>query len=126
MDHRILIVDDEPSILFAMTDYLERLGYKVDAAQGTTEALMLLAAGSYALVIADLRLTAAHRTDGLDLLAHVRARAPWVRTILLTAYDTIEAEQEARRLGVDALLGKSLDLSEVTKVVERLTLQPAF
>jgi DNA-binding NtrC family response regulator len=122
MRHRILVVDDEPSILFAMTEYLERVGgHKVDSAQGTTEAFMLLAAAPYRLVIADLRLTAGHQSNGLDLLAHVRARCPETRTILLTAYGAIEAEREAHRLGVDALLSKSLDLSEIAEIVSRLT-----
>lgn len=121
MRHRVLVVDDEPSILFAMKEYLERVGYGVDCAHGTAEALMLLAADRYALVIADLRLTATRQTDGLDLLAHVRSRAPETRTILLTAFDGIDTELEARRIGVDALLSKSHDLSEVAVVVDRLT-----
>jgi DNA-binding NtrC family response regulator len=125
MEHRILVVDDEPSILFAMTDYLERIGHKVDSAHGATEALILLAATRYAVVIADLRLSATQQSDGLDLLAHVRSRFPTARTILLTAYDGPETQQEALRLGVDALLSKSLDLSDVAAIVQRLTLQAA-
>jgi DNA-binding NtrC family response regulator len=125
MEHRILVVDDEPSILFAMTDYLERIGHKVDSAQGTTEALILLAATRYAVVIADLRLSPTQQSDGLDLLAHVRSTFPAARTILLTAYDSPETQREALRLGVDALLSKSLDLSDVAAIVQRLTLQAA-
>ena len=118
--HKVLVVDDEASILFAMTEYLARVGYEVDSAHGTTEALMLLAATPYSVVISDLRLTATHQSDGLDLLAHVRARSPRTRTILLTAYGATETEQEAQRLGVDALLSKSQDLSEIAAVVDRL------
>jgi CheY-like chemotaxis protein len=125
MEHRILVVDDEPSILFAMTDYLERIGHKVDSAHGTTEALILLAATRYAVVIADLRLSATQQSDGLDLLAHVRSTFPTARTILLTAYDGPETQQEVLRLGVDALLSKSLDLSDVAAIVQQLTLQAA-
>ncbi len=120
MRHRVLVVDDEPSILFAMTEYLTRMGHQVDSAQGTAEAFMLLAAAPYSLVITDLRLSACHQSDGLDLLAHVRARSPRTRTILLTAYGVGDTEQEAQRLGVDALLSKGQDLAEIAAVVDRL------
>jgi DNA-binding NtrC family response regulator len=125
MGHRILIVDDQPSILFSMKDYLEQVGHTVDCAQSTAEALMLLAASRYSLVIADLRLTASHQSDGLDLLVHVRMRSPETRTILLTAYGAMETEREARRIGVDAQLSKSQDLAEIAETVGRLAPPPS-
>lgn len=120
MGHRILIVDDQPSILFSMKDYLEQMGHAVDCARSTVEARLLLDAFPYSLVIADLRLTAAHPSDGLELLGHVRTSSPGTRTILLTAYGTLETERQARTLGVDAQLSKSLDLAEIAEVVGRL------
>jgi CheY-like chemotaxis protein len=41
MRHRILIVDDQPSILFSMKEDLEQVGHSVACAHGTTEAFML-------------------------------------------------------------------------------------
>jgi two-component system, NtrC family, response regulator PilR len=124
MAHRILVVDDQPSILFSMKDYLERVGHAVDCACSVAEARLLLEAFPYSLVIADLRLTAAHPGDGLELLGHVKASSPEIRTILLTAYGTLETERQARRIGVDAQLNKSLDLAEIAEVVGRLPARP--
>jgi CheY-like chemotaxis protein len=45
MRHRVLIVDDQPSILIAMKDYLEGIGHSVDCAQGAEEAFLPLGAG---------------------------------------------------------------------------------
>jgi DNA-binding NtrC family response regulator len=120
MGLRILVVDDQPSILFSMKDYLEQVGHTVDCARSAAEALGLLAASPYSVVIADLRLTASHPSAGLDLLVHVRVRSPQTRTILLTAYGTLDTEREARTIGIDAQLSKSLDLSEIADVVGRL------
>src|SRR5262245_59675093 len=120
MRHRILLVDDQPSILFSMKDYLERAGHAVDCAGSAAEALMLLAASAYSLVIADLRLSAGHECGGLDMLVHVRLRSPATRTILLTAYGTPETERDAESIGVDAQLSKTLDLAEIAAVVRRL------
>jgi DNA-binding NtrC family response regulator len=125
MAHRILVVDDQPSIRFSMKDYLERVGHAVDCAQSVDEAHLLLAAFPYSLVIADLRLAASDPSAGLKLLGQVRAHSPEVRTILLTAYGTLETERQARTIGVDAQLSKSLDLAEIAEVVGRLPTRPS-
>jgi DNA-binding response OmpR family regulator len=118
--HRILIIDDEEPILFAMREYFEVLGYRVDCAQEAEEAEALLAHVRYDAVIADLRLTGIYRTEGLGIIASVRERCPWARTVLLTAYGSSEIEDEARRLGVDSFLHKPKPLTEVAEVVAGL------
>lgn len=121
---RILVVDDEESICLAMKDYLEHRGHHAECAGTLAEAEAFLAAGTFAVVIADLRLTAAEPSGGLRVLKRVRETSPGTRTVLLTAYGSPEAEAEARRLGVDALLAKAEGLHEVASVVQGL-LAPA-
>jgi DNA-binding response OmpR family regulator len=117
---RILVVDDEESICLAMKDYLEHRGYVVDLASRLPEAEALLAPGRYAVVIAELRHSASEPAGGLRLLRRVRESSPDTRTVLLTAYGSPEAEAEARRMGVDALLAKAEGLREVASVVRGL------
>ena len=95
---RILVVDDQESICLAMKDYLEHRGHHVDCASQLLEAEALLSAGRYAVVIADLRLSASEPAGGLRLLRRVRESSPRTRTVLLTAYGSPQAEAEARRL----------------------------
>ena len=121
---RILVVDDEESICLAMKEYLEHRGYDVDCAGALADAEALLGGGRYAMVIADLRLSPSDQGGGLRLLRRVRETSPHTRTVLLTAYGSPEAEAEARRLGVDALLAKAEGLQEVESVVRGL-LAPA-
>jgi two-component system response regulator (stage 0 sporulation protein F) len=116
----ILIVDDEETILFAMREYFTTFGYGVDCARELEEAKALLAQTSYAVVIADLRLTGSHGTEGLELVEYVRQRQPLTRVILLTAYGSPEIEREARQRGVDAFLQKRMSLPEVAQVVAEL------
>ena len=117
---RILVVDDEESICLAMKEYLEHGGFVVDSAHELREAEALLAPGRYAVVIADLRLSAREAAGGLRLLRRVRESCPGTRTVLLTAYGSPEAEAEAKRMGVDALLAKAAGLREVAGVVRGL------
>jgi ActR/RegA family two-component response regulator len=117
---RILIVDDEESILFAMGDYFTVRGYTVDCARDRDEALALLAARAYGVVIVDLRLSMTRDDEGLDVIGHVHDHHPPTRTILLTAYWSPAIELEARRRGLDEVLLKPQPLGEIARVVERL------
>jgi DNA-binding NtrC family response regulator len=116
----ILLVDDEESILFAMREYFTVLGYQVDCTCELAEAQALLAQTSYAVVIADLRLTGSAGTEGLALLDDIRQLCPATRGIILTAYGSTEIEQEARRRGAEAFLHKRMSLSEIAQMVFKL------
>ena len=118
--NRILIVDDEEPILFAMREYFSTKGYEVDCARETQEAEALLGEHDYALAILDLRLTGTHGAEGLDVIELVRAQSPQTRIILLTAYGSREIEAEARRRGADAFLHKPKPLSEVARIASGL------
>lgn len=120
MNRRLLVVDDEENILFAMSRYFLAKGYEVDSAREAEEALALLANAPYGAVIADLRLTGVHGAEGLEVISYVREHCPWTRTILLTAYGSPELEVEARSRGADAVLRKPQSLANVAQVLTGL------
>lgn len=121
---RLLIVDDEESILFAMSDYFAQLGWSVDCASDRAEAERLLADPAYAAIIADLRLKSTDPHDGVDLVRRVRARAPASPVLVLTAYRTPEIEAELRGIGVEVLLSKPQPLAVVAREIQRLLAHP--
>jgi len=120
MPHRILFIDDQEVILFAMREYFTTLGYEVDCASELEEAEILIGQHAYALVVADLRLTGSSGTEGLEIVKTVRAYRPDTRVIMLTAYGSPEIEAEARRRGVDAFLHKPKPLAEVAQLASQL------
>src|SRR5512143_4317218 len=65
---RLLVVDDEAAIRFALTEYFRESGWLVDAAAEREGAEALLACTEYAVVIADLRLTGIYGMEGLDII----------------------------------------------------------
>jgi DNA-binding NtrC family response regulator len=117
MSERILLVDDEQAILFAMRDYFTAYGYEVDCSREVEEAEALLANIHYDVVIADLRLTGLNGTEGLRILEYIRERCPWTSVIILTAYGFPEIESEAVKRGVDAFLRKPKPLPQIAQVV---------
>jgi DNA-binding response OmpR family regulator len=117
MTKRILIVDDERTILFAIRSYFNRFGYEVDCARELEEAEALLAHRRYDIVIADLRLTGSSGREGLDVIRFLRERSPQSPIVLLTAYGSPEIELEAAELGANAFLQKPKPLSELADIV---------
>jgi len=110
---RILVVDDEATILFAMKEYFSDGGFAVDCASEREEAEALIANVLYAAVIADLRLLGSESGDGLDVVLAARERSADTRIVLLSAYTTPEIETRARRHGADLVLRKPRPLQEI-------------
>ena len=120
----LLVVDDEESICFSMSEYFSQHGFKVDTAREVEEAEGLIKATEYKVIIQDLRLGLARRHDGLEIIRLVHKRNPETRIVVLTSYGSPEAEEEARRAGADAFLRKPKPLSQVAQVVQGLIESP--
>ncbi len=94
---RVLLVDDEPLLLRALARMLRNAPLRVVSANTAEEALELLEAMSYAVVVSDLSLPG---MDGLELLGLVRERWPAAGRLLLTGHGP-----ELERIGVPARHG---------------------
>ncbi len=122
---RLLVVDDEESICFSMSEYFSLHGYKVDTAREYEQAEKLVESTDYQVIIQDLRLSTRRNPDGLDIIKLAHRNHPQTRIIVLTAYGSAEIEDEARRCGADAFLRKPKPLSQVAQVVQGLIESPA-
>ena len=115
--NRILVVDDEKSITFALRQYFLQAGYSVDCALTCEEALSLLAANEYSVAIIDIELRGSgNGSDGLNLAAFIRSHAPLTPVIILTALETTESQNRAEAAGVQSYLCKPARLSHVADV----------
>ena len=117
---RILVVDDEEFIRFALSEYFSVLGYQVDVAGEWEEAEALLSARRYCLVISDLRLSGFGGTEGLEIVRSIHQRWPDTRVMLLTGYGSGEVRAEAMRRGVDAFLEKPMALPEIARIADAM------
>ncbi len=117
MPSHLLIVDDDPSVRASLADALQSPGLGVSTAKDGEEALALLGESPVHLVLTDLRMPG---IDGVELLRRIRARAPAVDVILMTAHDDMPNVVEAMREGAREFLVKPLDLRELRSLVERV------
>ena len=120
----LLVVDDEESICFSMSEYFSQHGFKVDTAREMEEAEGLIRVTDYEVIIQDLRLGLARHPDGIEIIKLVHKRNPDTRIVVLTSYGSAEVEEEARRAGADAFLRKPKPLSQVAQVVQGLIESP--
>lgn len=114
---RMLVVDDEAVITFAMHRYFTQQGFDVHCAAECEEALALLDYNHYDIIVADLRLTGSNSEEGLEVIRQARERSSDVAIVLLTAYGTAGLDHKARQAGADLLLQKPKPLPELAQTV---------
>ncbi len=109
---RILIVDDEPSILFTLCAGLKKLGndYEIVTARNGQEALARIEAAPFDLIITDLKMPG---IGGIELTEAVRAAGVDTVVIWVSAYGGREVEAKAKELEVHRYLSKPLNLEEL-------------
>lgn len=112
----VLIVDDDLSLLKALSDELGRRGYQVLSASGFATAQAQLGRGPIDVLLTDLRLGG---RDGLELIRHVASTSPSTRTILMSAYATVRDYKAARGLGALDVLAKPFTPEELEAVMRR-------
>lgn len=115
--HRLLIVDDEPSIRAALTGVLEDEGFEVESAEGGEACLERLEQAPFECVLLDVWMPG---LDGMEVLARVQeipdAGRPAV--VMISGHGTIETAIKATRLGAFDFIEKPLTIDKVTHVVK--------
>jgi DNA-binding NtrC family response regulator len=117
---RVLVVDDEPPIVFALREYFTLFGYLVDTAADLGFAKTCLAQQKYSVVIADYRLSGTTSQEGLELVTFVKMQHPDTKVVMLTAYGSPHVVHSACAQGVDAFFNKPMRLADLATVLTRL------
>src|SRR4051812_3735718 len=94
---RVLVVDDEETVMVTIQGILELDGYSVTTTSTAERALELVRNQPFELVLTDLRLE--NGTDGLDILRALRESAPDAVGIMLTGYASLDSAVSALREG---------------------------
>lgn len=112
---KILVVDDDPSLLKVVTLRLKSEGYDTQAAQDSKTALALAGETCFDLALIDLKLG---QESGIDLLEELKKRVPDLTAIILTAYGTIDSVVTAMQKGAQNYLTKPVAAKELIAQVE--------
>jgi DNA-binding NtrC family response regulator len=114
--NRILVVDDEEGIRFALRDFLEASGFAVDEAASCAEAEKAFRATPPDAALLDFRLP-----DGnsIDLIPKLKALDPIVPLIVLTAHASIDLAVRAIQQGAEQFLTKPVELPSLLVILQR-------
>jgi len=116
---RVLVVDDDVSILFLMTKSLERHGYEVQGAADGLEGMEILRnSPPFSVLLTDLMMPG---LDGLELIQFARDLDPYIEIIVITAAASIESAISAMRDGkaYDYLLKPLDSMNQLPVIIDR-------
>jgi DNA-binding response OmpR family regulator len=115
MSKRILVVDDEPSMLDFMETVLEDAGYEVFLADGADRALDIFSHQEISIVFLDLRLFG---VNGMELCRQMRHNKPITILYAMTGWSGLFDIEECREAGFDDYFSKPLRIEVVIKAIE--------
>lgn len=121
---RILVVDDESAILRTFRYCLEDSGYFVQTANSAAQADIFLQRQVFDVCLLDLRLG---DDNGLDVLQVMRAQAPWMRVVIVTAHSAIDTAVDAIQAGAVDYLVKPCNPEQLrTAVAKQMELRQSL
>lgn len=116
---RVLVVDDEPQVVWVLQFSLESEGYETFTAKNGIEALDQVAAHHPALMVLDVMMP---QMDGWTVLERLlelpREQRP--RVVMVTALASLRDQAKAAELGADAYVPKPFNVDELLEVLHGL------
>jgi DNA-binding NarL/FixJ family response regulator len=119
MAKQLLVVDDDPSLLLAVSETLRAENYDVVTARRGAEAMVRIAEALPDLIISDIRMPG---MDGYALVRNLRAspRTRLIPIVFLTAKDETADRIAGFRGGVDAYITKPFETDELVAVIKSI------
>jgi len=118
---RVLVIEDDPTVGTFVKRGLEEQRWQVDLVASGDEGQRLAEAGSYDVIVLDMRLPG---KSGMEVLRDLRGRGFEKPVLVLTAQDAVDAKVDALRAGADDYVTKPFALEELLARVEALARRP--
>ncbi len=113
---RVLLIDDEQSMIETLSVLLKREGFEVIAALSGQEGIDKFDEVGPDLVLTDIRMP---RIDGVDVLEAVRLRDPATPVVLMTAQASLQSAIQAVNLGATHYVQKPFSNDELLAILKR-------
>ncbi len=120
MTRRILIVDDEPTILLTLSYALRSDDVEVITASRLEPAEEALSRYRFDLVIVDIRMSGVLGVEGLELLSYIKRQWPDTEVIIMTAYGSDEMKRDAYERGAKHYYNKPIDIDDLFQRIREM------
>jgi two-component system CheB/CheR fusion protein len=116
---RVLLVDDNEALLFAIKRLSLSADISVETAGSLESALELIATEQFDVVISDLNMTGVATHEGYEIIKAAKLKNRKLRAFIWTAYDEDELLREnAAAIGVEGLLTKPITFPDLLSAIE--------
>ena len=105
---KIMVVDDDPAMLFTVTEILEDAGYDAYGVSDGYQAIELATKETFALVFMDIRLPG---IDGVEAYRQIKSVSPGMPVIMMTGFTVESLISQALEEGAYTVLYKPLDIT---------------
>lgn len=113
----ILVVDDDAQMRTALTEAIQRLGYRAVVCGAAEDALTRLDASRFALVVTDMKMP---RMDGLSFLRAARRKAGTLPFLVITGFGTVENAVECMKEGAVDYLMKPFSYDALKRTIDSI------
>lgn len=111
---KILVIDDEKSILDLLSVVFKKEGYIVETSLSAKTALELIDNEEFDLILTDIKLP---QMSGMKILKYVKEKYPAMPVVMITAYGTIKQAIEALKMGAMDYIVKPFNMEELKIIV---------
>ncbi|MGB3862849.1 MAG: sigma-54 dependent transcriptional regulator [Candidatus Aminicenantaceae bacterium] len=111
---KILIIDDEKSILDLLSVVFKKEGYIVETSLSAKTALELIDKEEFDLILTDIKLP---QMSGMKILKYAKEKYPAMPVVMITAYGTIKQAIEALKMGAMDYIVKPFNMEELKIIV---------
>lgn len=111
---KFLIVDDEKSIRFTLSEFLKKEGHQTAEAADALIACQMIIDNDYDVIVTDIIMP---RVSGIELLSFIRKKSATIQVIIMTGEPTVETAINAMHTGANAYLKKPVCKDEFLKTV---------
>ena len=117
MAFKVLIAEDEEITVKHLTNALKAEGCLVTSTMNGLDALQKIEAGSFDLLIADIKMPG---MTGIELLTRVKEKSPETDVVIITGFGSIGSAVDAMKKGAIEYITKPFDLDELTLKVNKI------
>ena len=114
---KILVVEDDENLNQAVCKHLSRNDYQVKGCSDAPQALDIMAAEKYDLIVSDIMMP---KMDGFEFAAAIRDLDKHIPILFMTARDDFASKERGYRIGIDDYMTKPVDLDELLLRVKAL------
>ena len=114
--HKILIVDDEQSLVYVLKKLLEE-EFSIDTASDGEEAISYIQSNEYFAIFLDIRIP---KINGMEVLSYTRKLSKKPSVIIMTAQNTMVNAIDAMKQGAYDYITKPFELEEILGIIEKI------